>query len=296
MISYRHLIIGRFMSNSFQPLRTRDSHIMRLIQFLRLTPVLAINLVLAGCGGTSIGTCLVLGGCIDGITSSNPGGSGGSTATAYFYNELTEFGVGTPDVTADLMQGSSPAVKLLGSVAYSTGTDAAATSISLATTSGALSSTSYTVTMSLVRTSDSLSLASNSLSLTASGKYTLVAEGDLGNTTPQLQAYRQSYSAVGSGEVRLRFINALSQLANTAPLDIGSNGANLVTGLSYGSASGYLTLSTSATSLGFDIQQAGSKLASPSCAVQPGQNYDAIIAYTNADATAIGLFCHPVSP
>lgn len=266
---------------------------MRLIQFLRLTLVLGLSLLLSGCGGTSIGTCLVLGGCVDGITSTNPGGTGGSKATIYFYNEVTDFGVGNPDVTADLKQGSSPTVKLLSSVAYSTDTDAAATSVSLATTSGVLSSA---VSLSLVRSSDGLSLASNSVSLTANGTYTLVAEGDLGNTSPQVQAYRQSYSAVGGGEVRLRFINTLSQLSNTAPIDIAFNGGSLVTGLSYASASGYLTLSTSATSLGFDIQQAGSTVATPSCTVQPGKNYDAVLAYTNANATTIGLFCHPVSP
>jgi len=243
----------------------------------RLLVVAVLTMLLVGCYGGTTGTQIV--GQVN-------------AATLFFYNQLTDYGTASPDsVTVTLAEGSPP-VPLRESVPYSTSTDAASTRLTL-------DSSPFQALFTLQRASDGLPLGSNTQSLVNGAKYTLVAFGDLGNTTPTVRAYRQNHATVAPTEIRIRFIHTLSQLTNVAPLDVTLAGSDLVTGLNYSSASGYLTIDTgvtSATTLSFDILQAGSSLAIVDCQVQPGDNYDAIIAYTDPAAGAIGLFCHPIQP
>lgn len=234
---------------------------------------------------------LLLTGCYGGTTDPPIIGQFNAT-TLYFYNQLTSYGTTSPDsVTATLAQGSPP-VPVREYVPYSDSTDAPATRLTL-------DSSPAQVLFTLQRASDGLPLGSNTLSLENGAKYTLVAFGDLGNTTPTLRAYRQNPTTIAATEIRIRFIHTLSQLTNVAPLTVSQGGTALVTGLDYGFASGYVTLntgSTSTTTQSFDILQGGSSLTIADCQVQPGDNYDAIIAYTDPTAGTIGLFCHPTPP
>lgn len=252
--------------------------------------IAVLSFSLAGCkgGGKNIGSCLAYGGCTTSGATPSPGTSGSGSASIYFYNELTDHGTTNADATTvNLLQTNSGST-LLSSVPYSTTTNVSATAITFDTNTGQ-------ATLSLDRSSDGLTLGSNTLPLIDGSNYTLVAMGDVGNTTPTVQSFQQSYATVSSNQVRIRFINALSQVSNTSPLEVDANGTSLVTGLSFGGASGYVAVPTTSNSLSFSIKQAGSTLASRSCTIQPGNNYDAILAYTDPSASQIGVFCHLIS-
>ena len=232
---------------------------------------------------------LLLGGCGGGDNSKTLAGIHVNNASLYFYNQLTQFGSSTStNLDVNLLVGAT-STALQTSVPYSTTYDAGATSLSL-------NGTTADVQFSLQRSSDGLILGTNSLTLTDGAKYTLVALGDLGNTAPQVRAFRQNYSLVSGGAVRIRFIDALSQLPNTASLEVDVDGTPLASGLEYGYASGYSILSNTSPTLTFNILQAGTSLAKVDCSVQNGESYDAIIAYTNPSASNIGIFCHKLSP
>lgn len=232
---------------------------------------------------------LLLGGCGGGDNSKTLAGIHVNAASLYFYNQLTQFGSsGITSLDVNLLVGAT-STALQTNVPYSTTYDAGATSLSLNGTTDELQ-------FSLQRASDGLILSTNNLTLSDGAKYTLVALGDLGNTAPQVRAFRQNYSLVSGGAVRIRFIDALSQLPNTASLEVTVDGTAVASGLEYGYASGYAILSTTNPTLTFNIVQAGTSVAKADCSVQNGESYDAIIAYTNPSAANIGVFCHKISP
>lgn len=256
-----------------------------------LFPVMVLSLSLAGCngGGKNIGSCLAYGGCITSGATASGSSTGSGSASIYFYNELTDSGTNnSTSVTVNLTQ-SGTSSALLSAVPYSTTSNASATTITFDTTTGQ-------TTLNLERTSDGLTLGTNTVPVSTSSKYTVVAMGDVGNTSPSIQSFQQSYTSAASNQVRIRFINTLSQVSNTAPLEVDANGTSLVTGLSFGSASGYVNVPATGNSLSFTIKQAGSNLATSSCTIQPGNNYDAILAYNDPGASTIGVFCHLISP
>ena len=135
--------------------------------------------------------------------------------------------------------------------------------------------------------------------LIAGDRYTVVMMGDttLGNS--QLKSFRYQDVDVGSGQIRVRFINTLSRLAgDDLSVTLSGGAQQLATDLEYGGASSYNTLSAGST-LQVDInnQTQGVLIDQVSCNVSSGRSYDAIIAYSrfDSDNDQISIYCQPYS-
>ncbi len=135
--------------------------------------------------------------------------------------------------------------------------------------------------------------------LVAGSHYTVVLMGDTTLGNQQLGTFRYQDVDVGTGQIRVRFINTLSRLSgDELSVSLPGGGQQLVSGLKFGEGSNYVSLS-SGSSLQVDVNNStqGVLIDTVSCSVSSGRSYDAIIAYTRFDSAddQISIYCQPYS-
>lgn len=215
----------------------------------------------------------------------------GDSTRLYFHNQMTQStGGSSSDVSVDLFVDdmNSPLVSDRG---Y--------------TESGSVSSD----TLELDEESESIAFDARGASsgstlvngpvnrtLVAGDRYTVVLMGDTTLDNRQLKTFRYQDVDVGSGQIRVRFINTLSRL-NGDELSVSvPGGQQLVSGLEYAAGSSYVSLSAGST---LDVvvtnQTQGVDIDQVNCSVSSGRSYDAIIAYTRFDSAddQISIYCQP---
>ena len=186
-------------------------------------------------------------------------------ARIYFHNQLTQVGGGSEDdVTVDLFvdNQNSPVQDDVG----------------------------YTITGNVSAESIELDDDSESLSFDTRGSSSgsTLVNGPLNRTL----------TAVGSGQIRVRFINTLSRLSGDelSVVTPGAAGQSLVSGLEYAEGSNYVSVNASGTlEVTVNNETQGLEIDQVSCSVSSGRSYDAIIAYRrfDSDDDQIALFCQP---
>lgn len=154
-----------------------------------------------------------------------------------------------------------------------------------------------TVILNVTNSATMSSLASSSVSVESGQYYTVVASGDVDNSTNDAALFKQDRTAPASGQSNIRFIHTLSNL-NTTPLDVtlNSNGNSMAAGLDFKQASAYSPITAPASagdSVTFDLVQSGTVIGSGDCAIRPDLNYEAVIAYSDFNITTPTVFCHP---
>jgi len=147
-----------------------------------------------------------------------------------------------------------------------------------------------------VTNSDTLaSLASTSASVEPGQYYTVVALGDVENSTTDAVTFKQDRTAPASSQSNIRFIHSLSNL-NTTPLNVSVNGGAILSDLDFKQASVYSSITAPASVGGtvtFDLVQSGTVIGSGDCFIRQDTNYEAIIAYADFDLDTPTIFCHP---
>ena len=138
--------------------------------------------------------------------------------------------------------------------------------------------------------------------LTGGNRYTVVLMGDTTLDNRQLKTFSHQKMDVGSGQIRVRFINTLSRLSGDE-LSVTASGSTpggqaLVSGLEYADGSSYVSLSAGSNlAVTINNETQGVIIDDVSCSVSSGRSYDAIIAYTefDSDDDQISLYCQPFS-
>ena len=136
--------------------------------------------------------------------------------------------------------------------------------------------------------------------LTGGNRYSVVLMGDTTLDNRQLKTFSHQTMDVGSGQIRVRFINTLSRLSGDELSITASGGAPggqaLVSGLEYADGSSYVSLSAGGSlAVTINNETQGVIIDDVSCSVSSGRSYDAIIAYTefDSDDDQISLYCQP---
>ncbi|MCG8393870.1 MAG: DUF4397 domain-containing protein [Pseudomonadales bacterium] len=216
-------------------------------------------------------------------------------ARLYFHNQLTQVSGGSQDdVTVDLFvdDQNSP---LESDRAYTERGNVSNSSVEL-------DDDSQSVAFD-VRGSNSGSTLINgpvNRTLTAGDRYTVVLMGDTTLDNRQLKTFRHQDMDVGTGQIRVRFINTLSRLSGDelSVSQSGGTGQAIVNGLEYGDGSSYVSLNVSGSlNVNINNETQGVLIDQVSCNVSSGNSYDAIIAYTryDSDDDQISLYCQPFS-
>lgn len=221
--------------------------------------------------------------------------SSSDSAQLYFHNQLTQVGGGSEDdITVDLFV-DDQTTALESGVAYTTRGSVSANSLeldddseSIAFDARGISSGSTLVSGPINRT------------LTGGNRYSVVLMGDTTLDNRQLKTFSHQKMDVGSGQIRVRFINTLSRLSGDE-LSITASGSApggqaLVSGLEYADGSSYVSLSAGSNlAVTVNNETQGVIIDDVSCSVSSGRSYDAIIAYTefDSDDDQISLYCQP---
>ncbi len=221
--------------------------------------------------------------------------SSSDSAQLYFHNQLTQVGGGSEDdVIVDLFV-DDQTTALESGVAYTTRGSVGANSLeldddseSIAFDARGISSGSTLVSGPINRT------------LTGGNRYSVVLMGDTTLDNRQLKTFSHQKMDVGSGQIRVRFINTLSRLSGDELSITASGGAPggqaLVSGLEYADGSSYVSLSAGGSlAVTINNETQGVIIDDVNCSVSSGRSYDAIIAYTefDSDDDQISLYCQP---
>jgi len=202
-------------------------------------------------------------------------------ASLYFHNQLTDFTA--PDaasIRVDVVtnKASDP---LFEDVGYSTDEQGGMN----------LKLDADNETVNFQPRRSAVDLPDKDISLAAGGNYTLVLMGDLADSSPLLNAFRQETPSVMASNVGVRFIHAMSQQAGIA-FSIGT-----IPDLQYGKATAYFSDTPNGSSrLEVEVKDAAddSLIATVSCPVQAGKVYDAIITHKGFADPDMAMFCQQV--
>lgn len=236
----------------------------------------------------ALGTAVIVAGCND---SSNSGGTtppanpGIGDLTLAFYNNLTT-ATAESNIVVDFALGA--AEPLITNVHY----DRQSVKLNLQTV---VTEGLSTIALNVTRSDNMATLASSSVSVESEQYYTVVALGDVDNSTTDAVIFKQDRTEAASGQSKIRFIHSLSNL-NTTPLNVSLNGSELAVNLDFKQASAYSSVTAPASagdSLTFDVVQSGVVLGSGDCVIRPGLNYEAVVAYSDFNSSAPTVFCHP---
>jgi hypothetical protein len=158
-----------------------------------------------------------------------------------------------------------------------------------------LDQSSQSVAFDLRASATDLSLISNqSASLRTETSYTLVAMGDLGDSsTHNLAVLRHLDRSPPGGRVSMRFVNTLA--ATVTPLDVIVDGDLEVAGLEYGDDSDYIELQPDGGVIEVELRDLQDDVvATADCDVDDGLTYIAVLAYESFNAlddNDIRLYC-----